>query len=152
VPHEHWQTTTFVGARRHDRMAAPMLLDGPLNGAAFQASVEPVLAATRRHRRSRQPARAQARRRPSGDRDQRRGRFPPPDFDPSKASRPAIRSLQETRPAGGGAMAFAELKPWLDKAADRTIDDLWSASGVAMQRFTPAECQNDFQAAGYDGE
>jgi len=46
VPHGHWKTTTFVGALRHDRMTAPMVLDGPMNGAAFQAYVEQVLAPT----------------------------------------------------------------------------------------------------------
>jgi hypothetical protein len=44
--HGHWKTTTFVGALRHDRMAAPLVLDGPMNGAAFHAYVEQVLAPT----------------------------------------------------------------------------------------------------------
>ena len=37
VPHGHWKTTTFVGALRLTSMTAPMVLDGPINGLAFQA-------------------------------------------------------------------------------------------------------------------
>ena len=43
VPHGHWMTTTFVGALRIGGMTAPMVLDGPINGLAFQAYVDQVL-------------------------------------------------------------------------------------------------------------
>jgi len=43
VPHGHWKTTTFVGALRLTGMVAPMVLDGPINGRAFQAYVDQVL-------------------------------------------------------------------------------------------------------------
>ena len=46
VPHGHWKTTTFTGALRLAGMAAPMVLDGPMNGAAFQAYVGQVLVPT----------------------------------------------------------------------------------------------------------
>jgi transposase len=76
-----------------------------------------------------------------------------PDFNPSKARRPSIRSLKGTRSGDrGGEMAFAKLKAWLQKAAARTIDDLWNAIGTAVALFTPRECRNYFQAAGYDFE
>jgi hypothetical protein len=39
VPHGHWKTTTFTAGLRHDRIAAPMVLDGPMNGEAFLAYV-----------------------------------------------------------------------------------------------------------------
>ena len=42
VPHGHWKTTTFTGALRRSGMTAPM------NGAAFFAYVEQVLAPTLR--------------------------------------------------------------------------------------------------------
>jgi hypothetical protein len=29
MPHGHWKTTTFVGARRAIGLTAPMVLDGP---------------------------------------------------------------------------------------------------------------------------
>ena len=43
VPHGHWKTTTFTASLRHDRIAAPMVLDGPMNGDAFLAYVEQAL-------------------------------------------------------------------------------------------------------------
>ena len=46
VPFGHWKTTTFVAALRIDRIDAPMTIDGALNGEAFLAYVEQVLAPT----------------------------------------------------------------------------------------------------------
>ncbi|RWF78058.1 MAG: hypothetical protein EOQ36_33880, partial [Mesorhizobium sp.] len=37
VPHGHWKTTTFTAGLRLGGLAAPMLLDGPMNGSAFLA-------------------------------------------------------------------------------------------------------------------
>jgi len=48
LPHGHWQTTTFTGALRLSGLTAPMVLDGPMNGAAFLAYVEQVLVPTLR--------------------------------------------------------------------------------------------------------
>ena len=33
IPHGHWKTTTFIAALRHDRITAPCVFDGPINGA-----------------------------------------------------------------------------------------------------------------------
>ena len=46
--------------------------------------------------------------------------------------------------------AFAKLKAMLRKAAERTIDGLWSAIGDIIDTFNPTECANYFAAAGYD--
>ncbi len=46
VPHGHWKTLTFVAALRHDRIAAPFVLDGPINGECFKTYVEKVLVPT----------------------------------------------------------------------------------------------------------
>ena len=43
LPHGHRKTTTFVAGLRRTGMVAPMVLDGPINGDAFQAYVEQVL-------------------------------------------------------------------------------------------------------------
>ena len=40
VPHGHWRTMTFLAALRHDRIAAPCVIDGPINGESFRAYVE----------------------------------------------------------------------------------------------------------------
>lgn len=46
VPHGHWKTTSFTGALRLSGMTAPMILDGAMNGVAFQAYVQQVLIST----------------------------------------------------------------------------------------------------------
>jgi transposase len=121
-------------------MSAPMVLDGPMNGTAFRAYVEQVLAPTLRpgeivvldNLPAHKPA---AVRQVIEARGAERRFLPPysPDFDPIE-------------------MAFAKLKASLQKAATRTIEDLWNAIGAAIERFTPNECRNDFRATGYDFE
>jgi hypothetical protein len=39
VPWGHWNTTTFIAALRIDRIDAPWLLDGPINGDSFRTYV-----------------------------------------------------------------------------------------------------------------
>jgi len=46
VPHGHWKTMTFVAALRHDRIEAPWLLDGPINGECFRTYIDKVLVPT----------------------------------------------------------------------------------------------------------
>ena len=46
APFGHWKTTTFLAALRHDRITAPCVFDGPINGAKFLAYVEQVLVPT----------------------------------------------------------------------------------------------------------
>jgi hypothetical protein len=35
APHGHWKTLTFIAALRHDRIDAPWVIDGPINGETF---------------------------------------------------------------------------------------------------------------------
>ena len=42
----HWKTMTFLAALRHDRIAAPCVFDGPINGERFPASVQQALIPT----------------------------------------------------------------------------------------------------------
>ncbi len=44
IPYGHWKTTTFVGALRVGGITAPLVVDGPMNGAIFRAYVEQQLA------------------------------------------------------------------------------------------------------------
>jgi transposase len=46
VPHGHWQTSTFLAALRHDRITAPCVFAGAINGERFLAYVEQALAPT----------------------------------------------------------------------------------------------------------
>ncbi len=46
APYGHWKTTTFVAGLRKSGITAPLVLDGPMTGAAFRAYVEQFLAPT----------------------------------------------------------------------------------------------------------
>ena len=46
VPFGHWKTMTFIAALRYDRISAPWVIDGPINGELFTLYVEKVLAPT----------------------------------------------------------------------------------------------------------
>ncbi len=138
IPHGHWKTTTFTGALRLSGMTAPMVLDGPMNGAAFLAYVEQVLVPTLSPGdvviMDNLPAHKPAGIREAIEAAGAELRFLPPyspDFNPIEN-------------------AFSKLKALLRKAAARTVDDLWRAIGEAIDAFTPSECQNYFAACGYN--
>jgi transposase len=140
VPHGHWKTTTFTGALRLNGMTAPMVLDGAMNGTAFLAYAEQVLAPTLEFGdvviMDNLPAHRAAGVREAIERTGARLLFLPPYS-------PDMNPIEN---------AFAKLKALLRKAAERTIGDLWNAVGTLIDRFTPAECANYFRAAGYDPE
>ncbi|MCK1636935.1 IS630 family transposase [Bradyrhizobium sp. 157] len=46
APFGHWKTLTFIAALRYDRISAPWVIDGPINGELFTLYVEKVLAPT----------------------------------------------------------------------------------------------------------
>ena len=46
VPHGHWTTMTFLAALRSDRITAPCVIDGPINGTIFLAWVTQFLVPT----------------------------------------------------------------------------------------------------------
>ena len=138
IPHGHWKTTTFTAGLRLDGIAAPMLLDGPMHGAAFRAYVEQVLVPEL------SPGDIVVMDNLSGHKVTGIGQaieaagarllyLPPysPDFNPIE-------------------MAFSKLKALLRKAAARTVDELWEAIAQSIEAFNPEECQNYFAAAGYD--
>lgn len=138
IPHGHWKTTTFTAGLKRDGMIAPMVLDGPMNGAAFLAYVEQVLVKELKPGdivvMDNLPAH-----KISGVRDAietagvRLLYLPPysPDFNPIE-------------------MAFSKLKALLRKAAARTITELWQSIADCLDCFKPEECNNFFKAAGYD--
>ena len=48
VPQGRWRTLTFLAALRCDRIDAPCVIDGPINGQSFLAYVEQILVPTLR--------------------------------------------------------------------------------------------------------
>lgn len=138
VPHGHWKSTTFVGALRLEGMTAPMVLDGAMNGAAFVAYVEQVLAPSLKPGdivvMDNLPAHKLAAARDAIRAVGAELHFLPPyspDFNPIE-------------------MAFSKLKAYLKKVAARTKHDLWEAIRQGIDAIMPDECQNYFAAAGYD--
>ena len=137
APHGHWKTLTFIAALRHDRIDAPWVIDGPINGETFLLYIEKILAPT----------------------------LSPGDVvvldnlgsHKGKAARAILRAkgahlifLPPYSPdLNPIEMAFAKLKALLRARAVRTIDALWRAIGEICDLFSPEECQNYFAAAGY---
>ena len=137
VPHGRWRTLTFLAALRCDRIDAPCVIDGPINGESFLAYVEQVLV----------PA------------------LKPGDIviidnlgsHKGKAVRQAIRAagaklffLPPYSPdLNRIEQLFAKLKTLLRKAAERTVEATWRRIGDLLAAFTPQECANYFVNAGY---
>jgi transposase len=138
VPHGHWKTTTLVAGLRLSGIAAPFVLDGPINRDAFQAYVDQVLVpeltpgdiVVMDNLGSHKGPAVRAAIEAAGA---RLLFLPPysPDFNPIE-------------------MAFSKLKAGLRKAAERSVEGLWSAIGRLVDTVTPAECANFFRAAGYE--
>jgi len=137
VPHGHWRTMTFLAALRHDRITAPCVIDGPINGQTFLAYVEQILVPTL------QPGdivvmdnlgshKGKAIRRAVRDAGARLLFLPPysPDLNPIE-------------------QVFAKLNHLLRKAAARTVDLVCTAIGRLLAEFSPRECANYFKNAGY---
>ncbi len=137
VPHGRWHTLTFLAALRHDRIDAPCVLDGPINGPSFQAYVEQFLVPTLRPgdvvimdnlgshkgRRVRRAIRAAG----------AKLLFLPPYS-------PDLNPIEQV---------FAKLKTLLRKADERTVEATWQRIGQLLDRFSPQECQNYIANSGY---
>ena len=137
VPYVHWKTMTFLAALRHDRIDAPWVVDGPINGELFQLYVRQILVPT----------------------------LTPGDIvvldnlgsHKSHAVRNAIRAAgarlfflppysPDLNPI---ERVFAKLKHLLRKASERTVENTWRRAGALLALFPPGECQNYLTNAGY---
>ena len=137
VPHGHWKTMTFLAALRCDRIDAPFVLDGPINGEWFLAYVQQLLIPT----------------------------LSPGDVvimdnlgsHKGKAVRAAIRKAKahliflppyspDLNPI---EQVFAKLKALPRKAAERSVEATWRRIGQLLENFQPAECANYLVNSGY---
>lgn len=130
APFGHWKTTTFLAALRHDRITAPCVFDGPINGAKFLAYVEQVLVPTLSpgdivvmdnlgsHK-------------VVGVRKAIEAAAAAPCFLPAYS--PDLDPIEQV---------FSKIKTTLRKA-------LWDGIGLARDDFPPNECFNYFLNAGY---
>ena len=136
-PHSHRHTSTFVCALRSDALWAPCVLDGAINGAAFVAWVEQLLA----------PA-------------LRRGDIVVMDNLGSHK----VKGVQAAIEAAGATLrylppyspdlnpieqVFAKIKHLLRRAQVRTKQSLWPTIGALLDAFSPAECARYIRHAGY---
>jgi transposase len=137
VPHGRWSTATFLAALRHDRIEAPWLLEGPIDGESFQVYVQRLLLPTLR----------------------------PGDIvimdnlgsHKGKAVRRLIRSVgakliflpKYSPDLNPIEQVFAKLKHLLRKAAARTVEAISTAIGQLLRSYTPTECANYFKNSGY---
>jgi len=137
APHGHWKSTTFIAGLRHDSITAPLVLDGPMNGAAFLAYIQTCLCPT----------------------------LQPNDIvivdnlschkiDGVRAAIEAVgATLRYLPPYSPDLNAiekmFSKLKALLRKAAKRTVESLWIKIGTVLDLFTPHECSNYFASCGY---
>jgi len=138
VPHGHWKTTTFVAALTLRGFIALWVLDGPIHRDAFETYVAKVLVPELR----------------PGDvvvMDNLSSHKGPRVREMIEAIGAELRYLPPYSPDFNPIeMAFSKLKALLRKAAERTVDGLWNAIGRFIDLFEPDECQNYFNAAGYD--
>jgi len=140
IPHGHWKTTTFVAGLRVNGMVAPMVLDGPINGVAFQAYVDQVLV----------PELAPGDIVVMDNLGSHKGAGVRAAIEAAGASLLYLPPYSpEFNPIEN---AFAKLKAMLRKAAARTVEALWNTIGRIVETFTPDECANYFAAAGYDAD
>ena len=140
APFGHWKTQTFIAALRHDGLTAPWVIDAAMNRKRFETYVETQLAPTLNkgdvvildNLSSHKSADAEKLLKSIG------AWFlflPPysPDLNPIE-------------------MAFSKLKALIRKAAARTYDELWQATGAVCELFSEEECMNYFTAAGYEAD
>ena len=137
VPQGHWKTMTFLAALRHDRIAAPCVFDGPINGERFLAWVQQALAPTLNPgdvviMDNLSSHKSPAIRKAIRDAGARLFFLPPysPDLNPIE-------------------QVFAKLKTLLRKADERTIDATWRRIGKLLECFYPQECANYIRNSGY---
>jgi transposase len=137
APHGHWRTLTFLGALRCDRLTAPCVFDGPINGQSFRAYVEQQLVPTLSSgdiviMDNLGSHKSVAIRRAIAAAGARLWYLPPysPDLNPIE-------------------QAFSKIKHWMRSAQKRTIADTWRHIGSLVATITPDECANYIANAGY---
>lgn len=136
APHGHWKTTTFVGALRHQKLTAPMVTDGPMDGEMFLAYVRQFLCPPL------QP----------GDiviLDNLSSHKVSGVEEAIRATGATLLYLPPYSPDSNPIETFvSKLKALLRKAAKRSIDALWEEIGDLLNTVTPTECSNFFASCG----
>ena len=137
APFGHWKTMTLVAALRHDRIDAPRVIDGPINGEFFRLYIEQVLAPTL------EPGDVVV----MDNLGSRKGKAARAGFR-ARGSHP-IFLLPYSPDLNPAAQVFAKLKHLMRSAQPRTVEDTRPKAGQLLEFFTPEECANYLVNAGY---
>ena len=137
APFGHWKTMTFIAALRHDRISAPWVIDGPINGELFTLYVEQVLA----------PTLAKGELVILDNLGSHKG----------KSARNAIRAkgahLMFLPPYSPDLnpieQVFAKLKHLMRAAEPRDVEATWRKVGQLLDLFSAQECANYLKNSGY---
>ena len=137
VPHGHWSTSTFIAALRHDRLTAPLLLDGPMDGAMFLAYVQQILASELQ----------------TGDIVICDNLSSHKVAGVSEAIESCDASLLYLPPYSPDLnpieMVFSKFKSHLRQESKRSFEGLLKATASALESFSPAQCHNFLRHAKY---
>ncbi|WGJ13747.1 IS630 family transposase [Methylocapsa sp. D3K7] len=138
VPHGHYKTVTLVAGVRLSGLTAPKVYDRPINAVLFEEWVEKCLVPTLAE----------------GDivvMDNLSSHKGPKVEQIIKAAGADRRYLPPYRPDMNPIeKAFSKLKACLRKIAERTVAGLIRTLETCADIFKPAECENYFNACGYD--
>lgn len=137
APFKRWQTMTFIAALRCDRIDAPCLFDGPINGDAFLGYVETFLVPTLK----------------PGDvviMDNLGSHRGKPVRKAIRAAGARLLFLPKYSPdLNPIEQVFSKLKHLLRKAQARSYDAVLSAVATLLDTYSPTECANYLQNSGY---
>lgn len=137
VPGGHWKTTTFTAGLKRSGLIAPFLLEGAMDGAAFETYVTEVLVP-----------------------ELEVGDMIVMDNLPAHK----VSGIAEAIETAGAElfylppyspdlnpieMIFAKLKSLIRKGAWRTMDTLWDGIASTLNHITRQDCKNCFRHAGY---
>jgi len=137
VPQCRWHTQTFIAALRWDRISAPFLIEGAMDGDVFNVYVQHILCPELKH----------------GD-----------IVICDNLSTHKVENIESHIQAKGAELiylppyspdlnpieqAFSKLKAQLRQRSARTTEELLHALGQCLQTFQPSECFNFFKSAHY---
>jgi transposase len=137
VPFGDWKTITFVSALRHDKMVAPMVVDGPIDGELFLAYVEKCLVPTL------QPNDIVVM-------DNLSSHKVPGIAEAIAAAGATLRYLPQYSPdLNPIEMPFSKFKAYLRQLAERTVPGVHRAIRSFLLSLNGQECANYLRHAGY---
>lgn len=137
VPLGNWETITFVAALRHNKLTAPMVLEGAMTGEMFRAYVEQCLVPTLKR----------------GDivvMDNFAAHKVAGVREAIEKAGATLRYLPKYSPdLNPIELPYSKFKGHLRKAAERTVRGLYQTIRAFLPQLGARECANYFRHAGY---